>query len=82
MLDALHLCHRSPNTTNDYLTKETKDSSHQNADCNMKGAGILVVSFGGVNFGFWSHSQTVKDKQRFRFIAVSRRVTIIYLSLA
>ena len=48
----------------------------------MKGAGILVVSFGGVNFGFWSHSQTVKDKQKFRFIAVSRRVAIIYLSLA
>ena len=21
----------------------------------MKGAGMLVVSFGGVNFGFWSH---------------------------
>ena len=48
----------------------------------MKGAGIIVVSFGDVNFGFWSHSQTVKDKQRFRFTAVSRRVKIIYLSLA
>ena len=32
-----------------------KDAGSGGGDYHMKGAGMLVVSLRGVNFGFWSH---------------------------
>ena len=66
MLDALHLCHRSSNTTNDYLTKETKDSSHQNADCSqyttLRIVGIMQLAAIRIGSQAWncnnSHRET------------------------
>ena len=44
-------------------------------DSHMKGTGVLVVSFRGLNFGFWSHLGCSGQTLLYLAVKVSFRVT-------